>query len=85
MEIYLITGNCKNYVSSFDFVKRFNYVKLEEQFNELFPIYFFDMRSEKDYLYHYNEFLHIQDFETFLRKAFGALMVMEFLNINLCL
>ena len=48
-----------------------------------FPIYFFDMQNEKDYINHYKEFLRIPDFEIRFHKITGAILVLEILNINI--
>ena len=45
----------------------------------------FYMQNEKDYLNHYNEFLHILDFEKFFEKIVYALLVKETLNLNIYL
>ena len=44
-----------------------------------------ELKKEKDYSNHYNEFEHIQDFEELFQKIVYAILVYEILNINVYL
>ena len=47
-----------------------------------FALSIYDMQIEKDYFYHCNDFLHIQDFEKLFLKIDGAFLVYAVLNSN---
>ena len=40
------------------------------------------MQNEKDYFYHYHEFLHNLDFEIVFKKSDDALLLFDVLNNN---
>ena len=43
----------------------------------------YDKQKEKDYLYHYKQFLHILDLEKLFSKTVGALLAKKILDINI--
>ena len=44
-----------------------------------------EMQNEKNFLYHYNVFVHILDFEIYFLKSDDALWVFVVLDNNVCL
>ena len=56
--------------------------KIKEFFMIYFALSIYDMQIEKDYFYHCNDFLHIQDFEKLFLKIDGAFLVYAVLNSN---
>ena len=60
-----------------------------DQFSQFFSknwlISHLHIQNEKDYLNHYNEFLHMLDFKKLFKKILYAILVFEILNNNIYL